>query len=353
MRLTCTWTLVAALGILCVAPAGAQTGDDAVFEELKTHGSLGPDDNPILDQWLSDRVSELVVALQAGNLNNFARVEQKLWGVIKTLFGQSAVTEAFKTRLAERAALQFAEHFANNNPVPPEVARALVRLLRHMNRVETLPGLQTALRSTDVAVRYLGAEGLRDLRDRIGSDAQLARKVIADLGNAGGGEENGVIVGAIYRALHYSNQVSESLSAIGAVLSARAALFRAGRNIVERAEIDAILFLEPHHGQLSQPQRAQAVRDLAVLLQFYGIKYLDPAIRPADKQLLERLIFRAEDLLEKIVQPAQRAVSMRNALRDQPNVTRNLPVELAKWIGAIGAPGLLNQAPWDVPIGGN
>lgn len=353
MRLTCTWTLVAALGVFCVAPAGAQIGDDAVFEELKTHDSLGPDDNPILDQWLSDQVGELVAALRGGKVNDFAKAEQNLWGIVKALFGQNMVTEAFKNRLAERAAIQFADHFSNTNPVLPEVARALVRLLRYMNRVETLPGLQAAIQSADQAVRYLGAEGLRDLRDRIGSNAQLARTVITTLRTAGVAEENGVIVGAIYRALGYPNQVTEALGAIGAVLSARANRFRAGRNVVERTEIDAMLFLEPHHTQLTQPQRVQAVRDLASLVQFYATRYLDPATRPAEKQLLERLIFRAEDLLEKIVQPAQRAVSMRNALRDQPNVARNLPVELAKWIGAPGVPGLLNSAPWDVPVGGS
>lgn len=351
MRLTCTWTLAAALGVLCAAPAGAQPGDDAVFEELQTHESLGPHDDPILDQWLSDRIAELVATLGSGNVNKFAQAEQKLWAVVKALFRQAAITEAFKNRLAERAARQFADHFANNNPVPPEVARALVRLLRFMDRVGTLAGLQAALQSPDEAVRYLGAEGLRSLRDRIGPNAQLARTVITTLRDTGVAEENGVIVGAIYRALEYPNQVTDSLSAIGAMLSARANRFRAGRNIVERAEIDGFLFLEPHHAQLTQPQRLQAVRDLASLLQFYATKYLDPATRPADKQLLERLMFRAEDLLEKIVQPAQRAVSMRNALRDQPNVARNLPVELAKWIGATGAPGLLNQTPWDVPIG--
>ena len=351
MRLTCTWTLVAALGVSCVAPAGAQSGDDAVFLELKTHGSLGLDDNPILDQWLADRVGELVAALQEGKANNFAQVEQTLWGVVKALFGQGAATEAFEARLAERAAILFADHLSNDNAVRPEVARALVRLLRYMSRVETLPGLQMALRSTDEAVRYLGAEGLRSLRDRIGPNAQLARAVIADLRVAGVAEENGVIVGAIYRALEYPNQVADSVSAIGAVLSARTDRFRAGRNVVERAEIDAFALLEPHHGQFTQSQRVQTVRDLASFLKFYATKYLNPATRPAERQLLERLMFRAEDLLEKIVKPAQRAVSLRNALRDQPNVARNLPVELAKWIGAIGAPGLLNQAPWNVPIG--
>jgi len=324
-----------------------------VFQELKTHASLGADDDPILDQWLSDRVDELATSLQGGNNNNFAQVEQNLWGIIQALFGQEAVTEAFKARLAERAALKFADHFANNNPVPPEVGRALVRLLRFMNRVETLPGLQAALQSTDAAVRYLGAEGQRDLRDRIGANAQLARTVITALSDAGVAEENAVVVGAIYRALDYPNQVADSLNAVGAVLSARAKRIQAGRNVVERAEIDAFLFLEPHHAQLGQPQRAQLVRDLAVLLQFYATKYLNPATRPTEKQLLERLMFGTEDLLVKIVQPAQRAVSVRDALRDQPNVARNLPVELAKWIGAVGTPGLLNTAPWDVPVGGH
>ena len=90
MRLTCTWTLVAALGILCVAPAWAQIRGDAVFQELKTHASLGADDDPILDQWLSDRVDELATSLQGGNNNNFAQVEQNLWGIIQALFGQEA-----------------------------------------------------------------------------------------------------------------------------------------------------------------------------------------------------------------------------------------------------------------------
>ncbi len=355
MRLTCTWTLAAALGVLCVAPAGAQRNDDAVFEELQTHGSLAPDDDPILDQWLSDRVAELVAARRGGNVNQFPEVEQALWAVVKNLFGQTAVTEAFKNRLAERAAMQFADHFANNNPVAPEVARALVRLLRFMDRVETLAGLQAALRSTDEAVRYLGAEGLRGLRDRIGPNAQLVRTVITALRDAGVAEENGVIVGAIFRALQYPDPLPESLTAITEVLSARAARFRAGRNVVERAEVDGLLFLDAHRAQLSQAQRVQVVQNLAVFLKFYVVQYLSPTIRPAQRQLLERLMVRSEDLLEKLVQlqPAQRAPSLRNALRDQPNVARNLPVELAKWIGAAGAsPGLLNQAPWDVPIGG-
>lgn len=338
------------LAVVTVSPVRGQSGNDAVFNELQTHAMLGPDDDPVLDVWLVEVVEQLVTASKGG-IEDFAQKGKEARVRVETLVRDADVSEAFKTHLAQRAAAQFNDRFAGDNPAPAVVARALVRLLRAMDRIETLPALQAATRSDDPAVRFLAVEGHRDLGDRMGRDAQLSRATITSLGDVGMGEESGVIVGAVYRAVQIPNFTSESLSTMIDVLNARARRFQQGRNIPELAEFDAYVFLNQNASQLTQAQRAQVAGDVAAFLKYYVGAYSSPLIRPADKHLLETLIFPAEALLETLVAPNQRAPSLRTALRDRQDTAQNLPVELAKWIGATGSPGLLNQPPWSLPIG--
>lgn len=334
---------------LIVATSGgavfAQAPPD--IDSLREQNSISSEDRQRIAQWVEGRVADMEAS--PGDADRIA-------GTVREMVSKlDRATPAFRTAYTEEISKAARSRFVS---APPTVKRALAEVLQSLDDPAAIDGLLAALQSDDVISRWRAASGLIALRDRVGP---AAPNVLSALEQAARSEHHELVRRVIYRAMLIPDRLDDGLAKLSSALASRRQQLEAGSPTAFQAETALFGML----ARTDSPLRNADVRGRAdltrVLAQYLTIAVGRYSSLPADgsalnREALERLILQTEAALRV---SAREVAGGNNA----PDVTAAMTAggadraskmqgELAKWVGAEGTTGVLNQAPWDVPVGG-
>ncbi len=347
--------------------------EDENVNAIRNAPVISANGDRLIAQWVQAKVDKLAAAPETDHLGALAEFRKAFAGYDDA----GANSEQFRTHLAAQTAA-IAARLIGKNPTSLIVARSLAHVLAEMNertpRTETFSGLVAGLTSPLQVVRYLCAKGLAALRGGIAADKAKLTEGVAALGGAGLVETSPIVLGRIYLALAHRNQVDAVFDAYMAVLDKRLTFRRGSAVIADGAEYEAYEFFRKANvlSALSNDQKAQLVRRVAVFLRLDAQRYASPDLqgnRKTDEEedrpkvvvdfevyregvRLEQLLDGGEAILEAIVGSA--AGTIRAELRAGGHSRcRQVLQQAYLWVGnpQTKAPGALNKAPWDVEIG--
>lgn len=344
--------LVAVLGLLGLSGARgwaqepeAPSGDP--LDPVRELVALSSADLQLIDDWAASRIDELRQAVQAEPTAAAAAFREAFARQRRN----PANSAEFSRQFAARAGAAFATEFGRQDPEGAAIVWPMARILLESDSFETRQALTIGLAHPVQAVRYLCAKTLAGLRNRIGADLNLARNTIALLGEAGVKEQNGVVLGALYEAMGYNEQVEEASRALADVFAARVNKRQTGQiAVADRAELLAWEFLKQVRNRIPDAEKVALARQIAAFLALDVNR--SAAAEGDEKRIVEERIEVGEELLELLV---GRGVGgdVRGAMTGGgPTADLDVKLELIKWVGAEGEQGALNKGPWNVPIGG-
>ncbi len=359
--------ILASVVVLSVSPTYAQTAADQAIDAIRRLGNIGPNDQRQIKKWIEIQVDRVARTPQpnAPRPDGFNAEAFKAFRTrIQEQLRNTQNTPAFVAQFAQQITIVAGDRFAQRN-AGTGVIRGLARSLLDVNRVETVPGLLAGLKVADQSARYLCAHGLFALRTAIADDAGLFPQVSEALGEAGQTEGNAAVLGRIYEALAYPNQVAVVFPIYLQIFDARLQNRKTHGSGADRAEIFAFEFLrEQMVTSLNNNQRAELAQRLAVYLRLDAMRYNDPSLASPDglkapdlgyteRELLARRLDACEAILAAMV-GNDRGGDIRGVLNREGHAARqDIVVEAYKWIGdaETNITGALNAAPWNVPDG--
>jgi hypothetical protein len=324
--------------------------EDQALDALRTR-SPGEQDNVAFDNWIKAAIkeSEGAGADPAAVMSAASRFAERF----AKQYQNTSNTDDFKRRFVERTAVLFQAEYAKGADLGAPKARAMARVLLDFSAVYTREALLAGLVFPDQTVRYLSASGLTAIKDQIAADSAKATATLTAVVAAAKGERNDAVVAMVYQALTYRGTAgSEAVQAVLAVLDGRLATLRAGDMPLGRGELPAISFFNSL-SNVTTEDKVRIVQDLATLLRVYVTRLAsDRALGLNERIAIEEVIFEAESLLAKLVNPPGNAPNIREQMQKDDRAAANLLSELNRWIGVPDQDaGLLNEAPWNVPRG--
>lgn len=342
--------VIVLLFFMCVAvvpPASAQTPQEVALDAVRTRSSIAPND-PVIDDWISYRLNKLMDDLQVEP----KKAGDSFFQAFHDQYENEENSASFKMRFVEQTNRQFTAEFEKGRKLQATIGLTLARALAGINDPNTIPGLSAGLRAEgQPAVRYLCAKSFATLAHTIQNDQTRTREILELLRKAGGQEQNGVVLKAVYQAMFYRDaNLDVAVEAILEVIKGQLRMREQGSPACDGAEEVAFNFLRSELNNVSAKNRLVAV--LAAYLRLDVKRYLAGGISMEEKYRIELSIDAAERLLVGVVAPpAASAPRIREAIKKAQDRDLNMPLELNKWIGTIQTTGMLNKPPWNVPIG--
>jgi len=349
-----TGGLAIAVLVFAAAATGQERSDssaspeDQALDTLRTREPASMDD-PVFDNWIDAELIKLNAAVAdplegPEAANRFANRCRREYNNDKNSVG-------FKRRLAERLAARCQTEFDKGADLAPVAARALARALAGLNSVSARDGLLAGLSFPDQVVRYLSANALASIKTDIAADDRLTEAALEDIARRCRDEVNGVVAGAVYRALAYEDHPAQSVAAIVDVLEGRVDQLRSTQLELGHAELPAIRFLQSVNIG-GEANKVKVVGPLAVLLRIHVQRFGQKNVSDREQAAIAETIFETESLIEKLVAPPGRAPNIRDKMqKNDPGAALNMEIELNQWIGTEQTEGLLNGSPWNVSRG--
>lgn len=340
--------------------ANAQDNGADPLSGIRAKDSIGRTDHRAIHDWIRDQVDVFAKSEEPDRFKRFrTRFREQL--------RDPGNSEQFVRALAEQAGVVATEDFAKAD-TDPTVAHGLARILLDIKRSDRLPGLIAGLVSKEAVVRFLCARGLAEEIPTLENDKDRRLSVITALRSAGAAESEYAVLSRIYLALAYDKQVQEVFDGFMVLFDARLQLRRKAV-FVDRAEVDAYSFFLRVAGQLAAPQKAELVKRIAVFLRLdaerYAARWAGKVLSVDEQQSLESRLGAAEELLGVIVGNGRGgditgtlaySFSKADGVVQDPEKKDAMLRALALWVGAANADGtpksgILNDAPWSLPIG--
>ena len=341
---------LAALFVVTLLTGGVAWGQpaaDDTFDPLRA-GSPAERDNRIFDEWITTQLT----ALRANP--DSPEAARNFVDRFTTEYNNEQNSELFKARFAERSSVLFLEELQRGRELDAEVARALADVLLKLQSIRSLEAFKVGITFPDQVTRYKSSQGLAAIHEAIEADARVAAQTLQDIANVGVNEPNGVVAGAIYKALEYPDHVNESVAAITRMIAGRAKLLDDGQADFGRGELPGLMIIDSQAMATGlQNARVDVVKALAVLLRVHVERYATDNLDASTKAAIEETIDKTESILKKLVG---------NTAGQLPNVSERMQqggaegitqmqLELLGWIGSETDERILNQAPWSVAPG--
>lgn len=334
------------LSLVWTASLNAQPAacDVEIIAQIRSLATVGTLDQERINGWVRCQVEQLNLEV-ANAPAEFTKFVNRL----DTQFNHSANSQAFKAQLAAQLGLVAATELPRTD-LHPMAGAAIARVLVNMEAVETLPGLLAGLKSKTPAVRFLSARGLTLLKPTLAKDKARIAEVAGAIQSAGVMEGDPVVLSHLYRALAYPGNVPDVFPALAALLEARLNA-RRSRTASDGGEIEALEFLrgEGVLTAINAEQKNQLAQRLAVFLRMEAQRFAAPDVSSQEKLLIERSLEAIEGVLVLLTgKPAILAEEFARGGTESAVMTA-----AAQWVGdsSSNQSGILNAAPWNVPIG--
>ena len=353
--------LVAVVLIASTAFGQEKAAQDEAIDAIRRLESIAALDQGRIKEWVQSQVERLRSGAKADDPKTIRGPELKSFRkVFKDQWKNAANTAAFRTQFATQVGVVAQSELAKSTP-DPTVHTALAGVLLDVGQPETISGLLVGLKSPVAGTRLLSARGLENLRTPIGAEKEKFELVLPALREAAGVETSPVVLGRMYEAMAFPNQVLPVSEAVLAVFQKR----RESRGASMGAELPAFEWFRNKTvlAALSPEQRADLVRRLAAFLRIDAERYADPGLAPPKDDKASDLAFVQRDAIERsldAVEDILTTIPIENGgkIRDELNAggyenRMGVLREAAKWVGDAKANtrGVLNDAPWNVPVG--
>ncbi len=338
------------VGAAAYAQNPEPTAADLAMDNLRVRAPGGPQDEQILNDWIAQELGRLASG-------SYTPAEFRARLKAQRTDENNDKADKFVTALAGQVGQAFGAKLRDCDKLDPVAARTLAWALRDFRQPAMWRGLEAGLGCAKYAdVRYLCAQAFVGLKDEIEADPLLREQVLAALRNAGRAETSGLVAQQIYQAMDFDEddaQFANATAAIIDVLKARLDRRKAlkGGPICDGGELPMLGLFQDRRPPNERLTR-ELVAQLAVLLRLDVQRMIQPDIDEFERINLVQSIDSGETLLALLVSPPIPAPDVRGALRKGDEVRPvELQLELINWIGVEGTPGVLNGAPWNVPIG--
>lgn len=319
---------------------GAQSLPD--ISDVSASASIDASQSQQIEAW----ASAAVTVIRGGKL---AELEQIRISAGKYL---ASGTASFRGALAEHIANKGTAILGNGSSAQ---TRTVVGILCDSRSDGAAGALVGALEQQDSGTRFLAAQGLSRLA---GSWGEGADQTISRIGQALGLETNALVAAQLCEALQVSGRVDEAGQALAGFMTQRTDLFRErGPSAMGslRGAIEALdgLVLD----QLGTDGKPVVVGAVANLLD-YAVRHYTSGdeLDASSRDNLERIIDRCEPVLARLLAgntPAEGLPRAAEAMRTGgEEASSKMRKELDRWLGAGATQGVLNAAPWSLPVGG-
>ncbi|MGD8453548.1 MAG: hypothetical protein PVJ57_17175 [Phycisphaerae bacterium] len=303
------------------------------LENLQTRSALTDEDRAALQQWLGQRIANVVGAdaLVAQGANTQLREAYK---------GTDAFKEGYVAACLEAVSSAYQK-------APPLSAARLLSLVAHFDDLRGLNLFIEALGDDRAAVRATAAIALRRLQPKLAGDAAACGTVLAALKTAGGKESSGETLRLIYAAMNYSGvtpatNLRASAQAILNVLEERAKLYTGSSVRAEGADLAVLCHNETLRGAFDEAERKRYAIVLAKLLHHGVERYATgemPLGKVRDRSAGPDAIALRNDT-ELLIRETEEQLVKLLALEQAPQVTEKMlradrtemVIELGKWL---------------------
>ncbi len=337
-----TGVLVVLIGTGPAAPACAQepSPEDQVIDSIRQRADIGASDQRRIGRWVQMQVDEFAGAAA-------------FRGKFGDQYNHDGNSDVFKRYLTVKTTEIAAQLFPNAAADDP-VVRALAQVLIDWNRLEAFDALVAGLTTADAPARLLCARGLAVQRRFIANDDARVAQMIQALNDAGLAETQPVILRRIYEALALPGKTAEVFDVYLRIFDKRLAARRGTAVIADGAEVFAYAYFLDTTVQrsLDADQKNRLVLAVAAFLRLDAQRYDSPNVPFGERDWLERSLDAGERILEAVV--GSSGGRIRDKLSEGGYSSRaEVRKEAYRWVGdpLAKAPGSLNQAPWNVPIG--
>lgn len=336
--ITRSCSVAAVLLAALAAPAAARGQQTNPLAEIAKKTDIGDADRQAIRRAVEDRVQTMVRATR-----DVDRVDARQ-ALIEWL---KPGTPPFRAAGATIASEELTPVLSGGKLSAALDAAMIIGELRHP---ATRDALIAALNSRFAAVRYRGALGIQHLQDQL-TEPSTYQPVIAALADAGERETSSSVVRVIYRALDFS-QAQKDFAGANEVSIALARIFAARFEYSEHDPTpDAVgcaVALRIAR-QLKEPP-TRLVAGLTFVLRRLAAMARDDA-ESVRVDVVESCETALHGLLEAHGVQTRNLPRVTDAIRAKADA-KQLEAALASLLGAEGKPGVLNQAPWNLPMGG-
>jgi len=328
------------LFLIAAQPLRAQSLPD--ISALPSSASLTAAQSQQIDQW----ATAAAAIIQSGDPEGLTQIRSKVAALC------SAATSAFRDALADALVKHCGPNLGAGKPNQSQAIVAVVANARSSSAVSFLIG---ALSNNDVGTRFIAAQGLSELKGNFGSDTAGA---IDGIRQALLSESNPAIAAQIARAIKVSAQPEASAQGVAEFIKRRTDQFRqAGLGDLSPLYAALLALDNMPLNEIPAANRPPLVAAVADLFEFAVHTTLSNAkLDDNSTDNLERIIDRAEPVLAKLLvgnTPPENLPSVADMMRAGGDEKATaMQAELDKWFGAGADSGILNSAPWSLPIGG-
>lgn len=358
----CLW-----IGLLPLSARAQAPGSDDAIDQIRKLDEIRTLDQERIEEWVQKEV-DLLAGLSGGSERGPLDASQFKTFVARfaSQYTHAGNTTAFRVQFATQTAGVAAAEYAKAD-LATTVAISLARVLLDMNAAEVISGQMAGLAASDSTARLLSASGLVQQRDAIRKEQGRLGAVIAALRAAGTEESDSLVLGRVYEALAYGNQMQPVLEAYLDIFDKRLAYRRGAAVVADGAELQAYEFFRTRTvvAALNPSQKKDLVSRLAVFLRLDAERYNDSTLVPPsdpkvpdlgyyERDRLERMLDAVEELLATLVGSGAAGGEIRKAFASGGYESRAVVLEQAyRWVGhpTTNESGALGAAPWNVPIG--
>ena len=332
-------------GVSLAQPA---TSEDDVLDAMRASASISANDQDRIARWIERRLTNLTQAARQDADAAFKAFRNRM----NTQFSNTANSGEFTRQFAAQAARVAQGRFAEAD-LNVTVGRALARVMTDMGSVETLPGLVACLKSRDDSAQFLCLRAMAAQKERLANDRDRFSQLLTALRDAGLAESSPVVLGRVYTVLAQPNHVEVAFDTFLELFDKRLSQRRGPAVAVDGAEIEAYEFFRSTGvvAALNNEQKTKLVARVAVFLRLDAERYQSPDLVYEEQTSTEHLLWAGEEILAAAV--GQQG-GIRRELEAGGHQNREGVLEEAyAWVGNAEGDvnGLLNQAPWNVPVG--
>ncbi len=358
--LTAIVLALAAMGLQGLTARGQDSTPD--FDLIRTT-DLQAIDRDRVQNWLEQQVSGLL-ALKANDA--VTAQGSALVATITEHFRASNATMGFKDGLAQLV-LQIVTRQYNSPPASAEARKpaavgfallAVQAVLPNADAAAAIACLTPALSDPAPAVRFLAASGLAGVAAKV--DDRQWGTLLAAVQKAAAGESDPVALGAMLQVLLVrSGPRQESVvPAVQAVMDARLEAFARQALLPGPQDAEIASWLGEQALKIAEAHSTVPFVDrIARLMTLATWTYLSEMPSSPRRLQLERAVMAAETQLKAIVRakadvptPPDVTTAML-AGAATPAQAENMTTALERWIGTPQQPGVLNSAPFGLPVG--
>lgn len=346
------WLFFVGVGLTLGAggAAGQTSSDNAVIDTIRARTDIDIGDQNRIADWMRTAVRTLN---NAGRQDANAALREFRKKVLDQ-YEHRGNSDPFKTQWAVQLTDIATGEFARSG-LDPILERSLARVLVDLNRADTMDGLMAGLFSKDQAARFLCLTGLAALKSSISADKDRLGRAVQALRQVGLAATNPVVLSAVYEALGFSRQIDAVFDVYLELFDQRLDRRRNATVFVDEAEIAAFEFFGDGAvvAALRADQKYKLGARLAVFLRMDAERYKTPNLGPAERDAVEKRLITAEECLALLVGGGSTG-AVRKELKAGAHNNREAVVDATyKWIGhpRKQTPGVLNEDPWNVPIG--